>query len=92
MLENGTIRSLFLIKLHQIRPATLLKLARMISSEFCEIFKNAYFEEHLYTDERQQETHALSGKKNESFLVNQSRGQQVLPKNYSYLNLTQLFN
>ena len=64
----------------------------MVSCEICEIFKNAYFEEHLYTNERQQETRALSGKKNESYLVNRSRGQQVLPKNYNYLNLTQLFN
>ena len=60
----------------------------MFSSEICEIFKNTYFEEHLPTDasinERQQETHALSGKKNESHLVT--------PENYSYWNLTQLFN
>ena len=60
----------------------------MFSCEICEIFKNTYFEEYLPTDasinERQQETHALSGKKNESHLVT--------PENYSYLNLTQLFN
>ena len=39
----------------------------------CEIFKNTYFEEHLPIDasinKRQQETHAWSGKKNESHLV-----------------------
>ena len=39
----------------------------MISWEISEIFKNTYFEEHLPTDnsinERQQETHALLGKK-----------------------------
>ena len=60
----------------------------MFSSEICEIFKNTYFEEHLPADasinERQQETHTLSGKKNESHLVT--------PENYSYWNLTQLFN
>ena len=51
----------------------------MFSCEICEIFKNTYFEEHLPTDasinERQQETHALSGKKNESHLFT--------PENYS---------
>ena len=45
----------------------------MFSCEICDIFKNNYFEEHLPTDasinDRQQETHALSGKKNESHLV-----------------------
>ena len=45
----------------------------MFSCEICEIFKNTYFEEHLPTDasinERQQETHALSGKKNESRIL-----------------------
>ena len=60
----------------------------MFSCEVCEIFKNIYFEEHLPTDasmnERQQETHTLSGTKNESHLVT--------PKNYSYLNSTQLLN
>ena len=60
----------------------------MFSCEVCEIFKNIYFEEHLPTDasmnERQQETHALSGTKNESHLVTL--------KNYSYLNSTQLLN
>ena len=39
----------------------------MFSCEICEIFKNTCFEENLPTDasinERQQETHALSGKK-----------------------------
>ena len=51
----------------------------MFSSDISEIFKNTYFEEHLPTDasinERQQETHALSGRKNESHLVKLSRGQ-----------------
>ena len=45
----------------------------MFSCEICEIFKNTYFEEHVPTDasinERQQETHALSGKKNESRIL-----------------------
>ena len=60
----------------------------MLSCEICEVFKNIYFEEHLPTDafinERQQETHALLGKKNESHLVTS--------ENYSYLNSTQLLN
>ena len=51
----------------------------MFSCEICEIFKKTYFEEHLPTDacinERQQETHPLLDKKNESHLVNLSRGQ-----------------
>ena len=51
----------------------------MFSCDIGDIFKNTYFEEHLSTDasinERQQETHALSGKKNESHLVNLLRGQ-----------------
>ena len=60
----------------------------MFSCNIGEIFKNTYSEEHLSTDasinERQQETHALSGKKNESHLVT--------PESYSYLNSTQLLN
>ena len=60
----------------------------MLSCEICEVFKDIYFEEHLPTDafinERQQETHALLGKKNESHLVTS--------ENYSYLNSTQLLN
>ena len=68
----------------------------MFTCEICEIFKNTYFGEHLPTDasinDRQQETHALLGKKNESHVVNLSRGQWVLPENYSYLNSTQLLN
>ena len=68
----------------------------MFSCEICEIFKNTYFEEHLPTDdfinERQQKTHGLSGKRIEYHLVNLSRGQRVLPENYSYLNLTQSLN
>ena len=47
--------------------------------EICEIFKNTYFEEHLpinaSVNERQQETHVLLCKKNESHLVNLLRGQ-----------------
>ena len=43
-----------------------------------------------YLTERQQETHALSGKKNEFHLVNLSREQWVFPENYSHLNSTQL--
>ena len=50
----------------------------MFSCEICGIFKNTYFEEHLPKDasvnKRQQETHAMSGKKNEYYLVNLSRG------------------
>ena len=46
----------------------------MFSCEICEIFKNTYFEEYLPTDasinERQQETHTMPCKKNESHLVN----------------------
>ena len=68
----------------------------MFSCKICEIFKNAYCEEYLPTDasinERQQETHALLGKKNELHLVNLSRGQPVLPENYSYLSSTRLLN
>ena len=60
----------------------------MFSCEICENFKNTYFEEHLPTDpsinERQQETQALSGKKNKSRLAT--------PENYSYLNSTQSLN
>ena len=60
----------------------------MFSYEICEIFKNTYFEQHLPTDasinEKQQETHALSGQKRESHLVTLG--------NYSYLNSTQLLN
>ena len=37
---------------------------RCFPTKFFEIFKNTYFEEHLPT-ERQQDTHPLSGKKNE---------------------------
>ena len=54
----------------------------MFYCEICEIFKNSYFEEHLPKDasinERQQEAHALLGKKNETHLVNLSRGHQLL--------------
>ena len=64
----------------------------MFSCEIFDIFKRTYFEKHLLTDasinERQQETHALLGKKNESHLVNLSRGQWVLPENCNYLNST----
>ena len=45
----------------------------MFSCEICEIFRNTYFEERPPTDasinERQQETHALSGKENESRIL-----------------------
>ena len=45
----------------------------MFSCEIREIFKNTCFEEHLLTDasinERQQETHALSGMKSESRIL-----------------------
>ena len=65
----------------------------MLSCQIFEIFKNTHFEEHLPTDasinERQEETHVLSDKKNESHLVNLARGQRVFPENYSYLNWTQ---
>ena len=42
--------SLFLIKLQVFRPATLLKRDSDtgISCEICEIFKNVFFEEHLW--------------------------------------------
>ena len=66
----------------------------MFSCKISEIFKNTYFEEILPAvasiNERQQKTHALLGKKNESRLVNLPRGQRVLPENYSYLSSTQL--
>ena len=69
----------------------------MFSCKICEIFKTIYFEEYLPTDaslnEKQQETHALLSKKNESHLINLSRGQWVPPeRKYSYLNSTQLLN
>ena len=56
----------------------------MFSCEFCETFKNTYFEEQLPTDasinEWQQESHALLGKKNESHLVNLFAGVSSLIK------------
>ena len=41
--------SLFLIKLQPFRSATLLKETptQLFSCDYCEIFKNTYFEEHL---------------------------------------------
>ena len=75
-------------------PATLLELGSYTCffCEICKIFNKNCFEEHLptdaFTNERQQETHALLVKKNESNLVNLSRRQSVLPENYSYLNST----
>ena len=47
--ENDPCWSLFLIKLHAFKPATLLKRDSniYIFCEICEIFENAYFEEHL---------------------------------------------
>ena len=43
--------SLFLIKLQLWEPATLLKKAptQVFSCEICKLFKNNYFEEHLWT-------------------------------------------
>ena len=43
--------SLFLIKLQLWEPATLLKKAptQVLSCESCKLFKNNYFEEHLWT-------------------------------------------
>ena len=68
----------------------------MFSCETCEIFQNTCFEEYLPTNisinERQQETHVFSGKKNESILVKLSRVQSVLLENYFFLNSTQLRN
>ena len=96
--EKHLCWSLFLIKLQQIRPVTLLKLDFKTNFFLWNLktFKNTYFEEHLATDAsingRQQKTHALLGKKNETHLVNLSPGQWVLHKNYSYLNSTQLLN
>ena len=56
----------------------------MFSCEICERFKNTYFEEHLPPDapinERQQETHALTGKRNEFYLVNHRDGNECFPK------------
>ena len=43
-------------------------------------------------NERQPETHAFLGKKNESHLVKLSRGQWMVPENYNSLNSTQLLN
>ena len=46
--------SLFLIKLQGLRPAILLKRdsTQVFSCEYCEIFKNTYFEEHLRRGKR----------------------------------------
>ena len=43
--------SVFLIMLQTSRPATLLKKtpAQVFSCEYCKIFKNIYFEDHLQT-------------------------------------------
>ena len=43
-------QSLFFSKVAGLRPVTLLKktLAQLFSCEFCEIFKNAFFIEHLW--------------------------------------------
>ena len=38
--------------------------------------------------ERQQKTHSLLGRKNESHGINLSQGQWLLPENYNYLNRT----
>ena len=48
--ENACV-SLFFNKVAGLRPATLWKkqtLAQVLSCEFCEIFKNAFFTEHLW--------------------------------------------
>ena len=48
---NSYARFSFLIKL-QAWPANLIRkqtLAKLFSSEFCEIFKNTFFIEHLWT-------------------------------------------
>ena len=44
-------QSLFLKKVAGLRPATLFKkaLAQVFSCEFCEISKNTFFTEHLWT-------------------------------------------
>ena len=57
----------------------------MYSCEISKIFKEAYIEEHLPRDasitERQQETHALLGKKNEShFTKHMARAMNVYRK------------
>ena len=59
VLENFTkftgkhlCQSLFLNKVADLRTATLLKerlLAQVFSCKFCEIFKNTFFTEHLWT-------------------------------------------
>ena len=58
---------------NQVCNFTKIRLQHIFSCEICEIFKNTYFEERPPTDasinERQQETHALSGKKNESRIL-----------------------
>ena len=65
----------------------------MISCEISEIFKKNCLEEHLPTDKQKtaRKSHFF-GKKKESHLVNLSRGQRMLPENYSYFNSTQLLN
>ena len=50
--ENTCVGVSFLIKLQALRPVTLLKRdsdTGFFSCEYCEIFKNTYFEEHLRT-------------------------------------------
>ena len=58
---------------NQVYNFTKIRLQHMFSCEICEIFKNTYFEERPPTDasinERQQETHALSGKKNQTRIL-----------------------
>ena len=58
---------------------TKIRLQHIFPSEICKIFNNTYFKEHLATDERHQEAHALLGNKNKHHLVNLSRGQWRLP-------------
>ena len=58
---------------NQVNNFTKIRLQHMFACEICEIFKNTYSEERPPTDasinKRQQETHALSGKKNESRIL-----------------------
>ena len=65
----------------------------MFSYEICEIFKRTYFEEYLPADAstngRQQESHALLRKKNESYVLNLSQGQWVLYEIRNYFLIRQ---
>ena len=52
-------RSHFLYKVTGLRPATYQKETptQVFSSEFCEVFEDIYFEEHLVTAVSQEKTH-----------------------------------